>query len=218
MLQIIKDPLLSERGILWGMVEVRYPDPDLLREEAFYARAEEKLAELKAAFPEYDRKAVFGDNPYTRFFKKFKKTFPVLLQFESVLFKDRPFPHGDPVAELPFLAEIETRMLMGAHDAGRVEGPIRLCLAKERESFSGMRGEAHCYPDDVVGKDDGGIILSMISGADDRTCIHPDTSYVFYPTFGTPGLPKEELERAQDVLCGYINLLSPEAEVERVIV
>ncbi len=218
MLTVIKDQKLDERNILWGMVEVLFPKRESLRKDAFYAKAEEILTELRTEAGSYDRKTVFGENPYSVFFKKFKKTFPVLLQYESVLLKDRPFPRYDPIAEVPFLAELKTHMLMGAHDADRVIGAIHLLSSPGRESYPGMRGEAHCYQDDVIGRDDGGIILSMISGADDRTCIHPETLHVFYPTFGTPELPRDALEQAQDVLCSYITILSPDAEVWRFIV
>ena len=213
MMDIVKDASLQEREILFGLVEVSYPDLSALRAEAFYEKAEEVLRTLREEFAGYDRKAVFGEHPYYRFFKKFKKTYPVMLQFESCLFQDRPFPHGNPVAEVPFLAELKTRMLMGTHDIDRVQGQVRLISGTAKEPFPGLRGEAHTYPNDVVGRDDGGIILSMIAGADERTCAHPESRHVFYPVFGVPGMPEEEIRAAQEVLVEYTRVLCPEAEI-----
>ena len=213
MVDITKDAVLQERGIHFGLVEVTYPEPEAWRPDAFYAAADEVLRSLREEFRDYDRKAVFGEHPYSRFFKKFKKTYPVMLQFESCLFQGRPFPHGNPVAEVPFLAELRTRVLMGTHDLDRVRGPILLCSGAEKESFPGMRGEAHTYPNDVVGRDDGGVIFSMIAGADDRTCAHPESRHVFYPVFGVPNFSVEAMEEAQRTAAAYARILAPDAEI-----
>ncbi len=213
MVDIVMSDALREREIPFGLVEVTYPEPDEWNAEAFRRTAAQTLDALKEEFRDYDRKTVFGEQPYARFFKKFKKTYPVMLQFESCLFQDRPFPHGNPVAEVPFLAELKTRMLMGTHDIDRVQGQVRLVSGTAKEPFPGLRGEAHTYPNDVVGRDDGGIILSMIAGADERTCAHPESRYVFYPVFGVPGMPEEEIRAAQDVLVEYTRVLCPEAEI-----
>ena len=97
MIQVTRDQALAEQDIPFGLVEVHYPAREQWREADFWALAEEELAALSRRFPDYDRKEVFGENPYYRFFKKFKKTYPVMLQMESVLFKGRPFPRENPV-------------------------------------------------------------------------------------------------------------------------
>ena len=83
MLQYTKDASLAGVDIPFGVVEVSYPEPELWRREEFYALAGSELAAAREAAEPYERKAVFGENPYFRFFKKFKKTFPIVLQFES---------------------------------------------------------------------------------------------------------------------------------------
>ena len=117
MLEIKKAASFTERQLLFGIVEVVYPEPSEWDEAAFGALKERELAALFAEFPDYDRKAVFGENPYYRYFKKYKKTYPVLQQLESVLLKGRPFPSGRPINEIAFLTELRTRVLSGAHDA-----------------------------------------------------------------------------------------------------
>lgn len=97
MLEIIKDPTFAERNIPLGILEVTYPDRSSWDITKFYDLVHAELDALREKYADYDRKAVFGENPYFRFFKKFKKTYPVMQQFESVLFKGRPFPEEDPV-------------------------------------------------------------------------------------------------------------------------
>ena len=62
MLQIQKDTSFSERGLLFGIVEVIFPQPSEWDETGFAALKERELAALFAEFREYDRKAVFGEN------------------------------------------------------------------------------------------------------------------------------------------------------------
>lgn len=216
MLQFIKEPVLSERNIPFGVVEVRYPE--VLQVDDFRRLVNSELTALSRSFEVYDRKNVFGDNPYFRFFRKFKKTYPVMMQFESVLFKGRPFPNYNPVAEVPFLMELMTQVLSGTHDADRISGTVELYLGVEKEEFPGLRGVPfHTYPGDVCGRDREGIIFSMIAGADARTCARMDSRHVIYPVFGTPELPETVLADAMDTLCRYIQVLSPDAVMETAI-
>lgn len=219
MLTVEKEQALAERDILFGMAEVWYPEMEAWDVEALRALEERELTALKEEHGNYDRKAVFGEDSYVRFFKKFKKTYPVLMQLESVLLKGRPFPQVNPVTEVPFLAELKTRCLMGTHDADAVQGTLRLFSGTEKAPFTGLRGEeVHTYPNDVCGRDDGGIIFSMIAGADHRTCAKPESRHVFYPVFGTPGMAAEALRSQMDLLASYARTLAPEARVEIQIV
>ena len=157
MIQFTKDVALVDRNIPFGFVDVQYPERNQLNISAFRALVDFELNDLRKKYADYDRKTVFGDNPYVRFFKKFKKTYPVLLQFESVMFKGRPFPQFNPVAEVPFLMEIVTHVLSGAHDIDQICGPVELYNAVCKEEFPGLRGSPfHTYPDDFCGRDESG--------------------------------------------------------------
>ncbi len=218
MFEIIKDPTFAERNIPLGILEVTFPDRSEWNEKAFYDLVHAELDELRAKYTDYDRKAVFGENPYFRFFKKFKKTYPVMQQFESVMFKGRPFPEEDPVMGVPFLLELKTFVLSGTHDLDRMDGPLTLFTPSEKLPFPGMRSEeAHTYPNDICGRDNSGIIFSMIAGADNRTCIHPDSRHVFYPVFGTPDVDRETIENALQRLEFFVKILAPNAVVESAI-
>ena len=109
MVQFQKDAALG--GIPFGVLEVVYPDKSLRRTEDFRIMVEEHLRLLREKYADYDRKALFGENVYFRFFRKFKKTYPVMMQLESFLLKGRPFPIDNSVTAIPFLAELETQSL-----------------------------------------------------------------------------------------------------------
>ena len=215
MLNVEKNAALIEQNIPFALLEVWYPNREEWREADFQAAVKEELAALKAQYSEYDRKAVFGENPYFHFFKKFKKTYPVMMQFESFLLKDRPFPIQNPVTAVPFLVELQTQALSGTHDADHIEGPLKLFLGTEKAPFVGLRGEeVHTYPGDVCGMDNGGIILSMIAGADNRTCTNPNSRHVVYPVFGTPGMPADTLKPSLERLRNNVSILAPFAEMQ----
>lgn len=218
MLQIKKDPSFADRNLLFGMVEVVFPQPAEWDEAAFDALKEQELAALFAAYRDYDRRAVFGENPFFRYFKKYKKTYPVLQQLESILLKGRPFPSGRPINEIAFLTELRTQVLSGAHDAEQVMGAVELFCPEEKLPFIGLRGEeVHVYPGDTSARDDGGIIFSMIAGADHRTCLRPESRHVFYPFFAAPDTTREQLLPAMELLASYVRVLAPGAQMESLL-
>lgn len=215
MFEIRKDASFSERNIPLGVLEVSYPENGFDR-DALHTLIERELAALRERYADYDRKAVFGENPYFRFFRKFKKTYPVMQQFETVMFKGRPFPEDDPVTALPFLLELTTFVLSGTHDIDRLDGALTIFTPDAKLPFDGMRGDStHTYPNDICGRDDTGIIFSMIAGADNRTCVHEDSRHVFYPVFGTPDTEPSVIETALETLSGFVRTVCPSAAVER---
>lgn len=217
MITFKKDISLENYDIPFGIVSVRYPAYTNLDTDSFYALAEREINLLRENSSDYDRKAVWGENHYVKFFKKFKKTYPVVLQFESAVLKDRPFPHFNPVSEVAFLAEITTGVLSGAHDIDSISGDVQLYIATEKEDFEGIHGTLHTYPNDFCAKDDKGIIFSLVAGTDNRTCAKQDSRHILYPVFGTPDISLAVIENGIDTICRYIKALSPEAQIETTI-
>ena len=209
-----KDAALS--GVPFGVLEVTYPERALWHTDDFQTMLSEHLQQLRERYADYDRKAMFGENVYFRFFRKFKKTYPVMMQLESFLLKGRPFPDADAVTAIPFLVELETQVLSGTHDVDDVHGTVRLFVGTEKAPFAGMRGEeVHTYPGDFCARDDEGIIFSMIAGADARTCAKPGSRHVFYPVFGVAGQPEAEIDAVLDRLKACVRVIAPDAVVER---
>lgn len=138
MLKITKTEELAARNIPFGVVEVRYPPREEWRVDEFRAFAQGELERARESYPDYERKAVFGSDPYVRFFKKFKKTYTVMLQFESIIIKRLPFPLCDPVTEIPYLLELTTCMLSGTHDIDRIEGGVELYSGTDRTPFASL--------------------------------------------------------------------------------
>lgn len=202
-----------------GILEVRYPDAAEWDIAAFEQMRDAELEAIRKEGEQYDRETWFRQDPFFRYFRKFKKTYPIMMQVESFLLKGRPFPEGRYINAVAFLTELKTRGLMGTHDADRVEGDIVFYTETEKQSFPSIHGgEGHSYPGDTTGCDDGGVIISMIAGADSRTCLSENSSHVLYLAFGTPGMVREVLGEYLDQLEEYVKVLAPAAETERYFV
>lgn len=214
MLNIIRDVSLAGDGRHIGIVDVKYPDRSEWDIEGFEAYKAAELEKIREEGKAYDREVVFRQDPYFRYFRKFKKSYPVMMQVESYLLKGRPFPEGEHINAVAFLSELKTHILLGTHDVDCIEGDLVLYNEAAKTPFTGMHNpDCHSYPGDMTGRDDKGIIISMIAGADDRTCIHEDTSHVIYLVFGLPDMPISIEEVAEQIQENVLKL-APTAEIE----
>lgn len=208
-----------DKGVPFGVLEATFPQQETWDLSAFEALKAQELERLRERFAAYDRKVVFGENPYYRYFKRYKKTYPVLQQLESFLLKGRPFPSGNPINEVAFLTELQTQMLVGAHDIDRFVGVPELFCPAEKLPYLGMRGEeVHTYPGDISGRDSEGIIWGMIAGADERTHLRPESRHVAYLVFGAPDVTREQVDGLLSALADYAAILAPAVTVRKILI
>lgn len=66
---------------------------------------------------------------YERYYKRFDKTYHVLLQLESIILKGKNLPAVSPLVDVNFSSEVETLILTAGHDADRLSGEILLDVA-----------------------------------------------------------------------------------------
>ena len=214
MRSIIKDASFDPDRHL-GILEVNYPDPAEWDTETFDRLKESELQAIRDEGVEYDRETWFRQEPYFRYFRKFKKTSPIMMQVESFLLKGRPFPEGKYTNAVAFLTELRTRCLLGSHDADMIEGDLVIYTETENREFPSIHGgTAHSYPGDITCRDDISIVVSMIAGADSRTCLSDDSRHVLYFAFGTPGMKEEALQDYLAKVEEYVKVLAPAAETK----
>lgn len=215
MIELYKDESLDGIDIPFGILDVRYPEPAQWDLAAFESLKAVELASIRGQAQTYNRKAEFSEEPYFRYFRKYKKTYPVMAQLESFLLKGRPFPEYNPINQVAFLTELKTRMLTGTHDADKIQGALVLFRGSEEIPFIGMGGrEKHSYRGDLTGKDDGGVILTMISGPDERTCLTEETLHPVYLVFAPEGLSAAKVKGCLDQMERYVKTLAPGAGIE----
>lgn len=150
---------------------------------------------------------------YAAYYKRFKKTYHLLLQLESIVIKGKPIPKPPPLVAAMFLAELESLLLTAGHDLDLVDRPITLDSATGDELYTQLRGnEVICKAGDMVMADPGGVICSIIYGQDQRTQITAKTKQVIYAVYVPPGIEPDRIDDHLNHLEQNIALISPGAQ------
>lgn len=172
---------------------------------------------LRATYSGQDKAAIAQSEPfpaYAAFYKRFKKTYHVLLQLESVALKGRDIASPNGLVTAMFMAELETGLLSAGHDAEALQLPLRMAVARGGESFVTMGGEEkRLKPGDLFMADAAGIVSSIIYGPDQRTRLGPASDSALFTCYAVPCVSKEAVLRHLQLLGSYLRLLEPPAEV-----
>ncbi len=174
--------------------------------------------ELRERFAGQDRAALEAlpiQQAYEAYYRRFKKTYHVLLQLESVALKGKSLPAVAALVEAMFMAELKNGLLTAGHDREALHIPIRLEVARGDERYVQLRGqEAALKPGDMFMADSQGIISSVLYGPDGRTQITPATRQVVFAVYAPPGIGKEAVEGHLMDIRDNVSLVSPSAEIE----
>ena len=149
---------------------------------------------------------------YTQYYKRFKKSYHVLLQLDSICNKNRSIPHSDALVQAMFMAEMKSFILTAGHDLDKTQGTIKLDSSRGIEVYEILRGEkATCKAGDMLMADSQDVICSVIYGQDKRTCITEDTTNVLYVMYVPPGIAREQIESHLQDLEQNVRLAFPGA-------
>ena len=174
--------------------------------------------ELRTRYAAYDRER-FKTHPvlasYHSYYKRFKKTYHVQLQLESIVLKGKSLPRAAALVEAMFMAELEHLMLTAGHDLDEVQLPVTLDVAEGHERYVLLNGqEQRLKANDMMISDAQGVLSSIIYGPDQRTRIKPGTTRVLFTVYGTSGIDPSDLKSHLETIRENVMVVSPEAEVE----
>lgn len=213
------DSSLKERyeGTYFGVLVVRNFQPSLAGREGFARFAANELAQLRERFAGFDRKRLSTEDPviaaYVRYYKKFKKSYHVLHQIESVL-AGKDLPDGLPLIQALFLSELRSSLLIAAHDLVHSALPFEIFAAEGGESYVGAGGrDISLKKGDIAMRDQAGPILSIIYGQDERTRIREQTSDALYLIDGVPGIERERYQAGLEYLRTILQIFQPDLEI-----
>ncbi len=186
--------------------------------EALAIHKEALERELRTRYAFYDRER-FKTHPvlasYHSYYKRFKKTYHVQLQLESIVFKGKSLPQAAALVEAMFMAELKHLMLTAGHDLGEVQLPMTLDVAEGHEHYVRLNGqEQRLKAKDMMISDAQGVLSSIIYGPDQRTKIKPSTTRVLFTVYGTPGINPSDLMAHLETIQENVVVVSPEAKVE----
>ena len=173
------------------------------------------MGELRLRYGGLDRsqlQALPGLQVYDAYYKRFKKTYHVQLQLESIVFKGKSIPSVAALVEAMFMAEIKNMLLTAGHDLDTLQLPIRLDVTRGDEVYTLMRGQPQqVKPGDMIISDGQGIMSNIIYGPDQRTQIQPGTRNVIYTTYAPAGISEQLITEHLLDIERYIRLFSPDA-------
>lgn len=174
--------------------------------------------QLRSQFAGQDRTAL-GSHPilqaYNNYYRRFKKTYHVQLQLESIAWKGRSIPNVSALVEAMFMAEMKNLLLTAGHDLEVLRLPLTLDVSKGTERYTLMRGEEQVLkPDDMFIRDQEGVISSIIYGPDRRTQITGDTRSVIFTVYAPAGIGEQVVEQHLEDIRDTVTLIDSEAKVE----
>jgi DNA/RNA-binding domain of Phe-tRNA-synthetase-like protein len=174
-------------GLLSMQIDRRQEDQAGLNQERL--AIENHLREQYRDIPRTEIRQLPVMDAYTQYYKRFKKTYHVLLQLDSICNKNRSIPHSEPLVQAMFMAEMNSFILTAGHDLDLTRAPISLDSSQGDEIYQNLRGErVTCKAGDMLMSDNQSVICSIIYGQDRRTRITDNTQRVLYVMYVPAGI------------------------------
>ena len=181
--------------------------------ESLEAQRRQVEADLRAAFgskEELEASAVL--EAYGQYYKRFKKTYHVKQQLESVIFKGKSIPSVTPLVEAMFMAELKNGLLTAGHDLAQVQGTLTLDAANGEETYVLINGKEQTLKvQDMFLRDDVSVLSSILYGPDQRTRIRPETKNVVFTVYAPTGIARKAVEQHLEDTYSYVRLAAPQA-------
>lgn len=185
---------------------------------ALEQRKAELEDQLRSQFSGQDRAALSAHpilQAYSNYYKRFKKTYHVQLQLESIAWKGKSISSMPALVESMFMAEMKNLLLTAGHDLDLLQLPLTLDVSKGTERYTLLRGEEQTLkPGDMMIGDQGGVISSIIYGPDRRTQITANTRNAVFTVYAPAGIGEQAVRSHLMDIQEYILLFSPLAQVE----
>ncbi len=149
---------------------------------------------------------------YKEYYRRFKKTYHVQLQVESLVLKGKSLPGVSPLVDANFMAEVETFVLSAGHDAAKLQEPIQMDVSQEGEPITQMNGEPKAMrAGDMIMRDAREVSCAIIYGQDNRSPITPETTHVLFVAYAPAGVPMQDVETHLQKIEEHIRLFAPTA-------
>jgi len=174
--------------------------------------------QLRNQFSGQDRAAITNHpvlQVYGEYYKRFKKTYHVQLQLESIVLKGKSIPNVASLVECMFMAEVKNMLLTAGHDLDTLQLPLTLDVTTGNESYTVLRGENQIVKaGDMMVSDGVGIISDIIYGPDQRTQINANTHDAVFTVYAPAGIDEQTIVQHLQDMRDYVMVIAPDARVE----
>lgn len=187
----------SHPGAVIGLLELSGVDntrPSAVL-DARKREMEARLRERYAGFTRQDFLSLPVMAAYQKYYKRFTKTYHVLLQLESIVLKGKSLPDVSPLVDSNFTAEVDTLVLTAGHDVLKLVEPIFIDVSKHGDQIVRMNGEPKLMDaGDMIMRDATGVVCSIIYGQDNVSPITSATTHVLYVAYAPAGVSAQAVE------------------------
>ena len=173
---------------------------------------------LRSRFSGLDRTAMSNLpilQAYNSYYRRFKKTYHVQLQLESIAWKGKSIPSVSALVEAMFMAEMKNMLLTAGHDLDILHLPLTLDASKGTESYTLLRGDEQILKaGDMMISDGMGVVSSIVYGPDQRTQITDGTRNVVFTVYAPAGINEQTVTQHLQDIQEYMMVFAPQAQVE----
>ena len=147
--------------------------PNRKRNEFLEERKRTLEREIKEKYAEVDKDVII--HYYNTYFKLWKKTYPIEYQIKTVKSGGK-FPQVSVIVDCMFIAELKNRILTSGHDLDDIKGDLTFDVSQGGEQYLKIDGrKQELKKNDIVLKDNEGILASILYGPARRTSISQKT-------------------------------------------
>ncbi len=147
---------------------------------------------------------------YSKYYKKFDKSYHVLGQLRSVIFDNRPLPSVSPLVEAIYAVELKNMLLTAFHDLETVSFPLSIGISTGDEIYTSLTGgEKRLKQKDMMISDQSGVISSILYGPDLRTRVTPSTSELLITVYAPAGVNRADIIGHFQDIERLVSLVSP---------
>ena len=205
-------------GAMIGLLEIADVD-NTLASQLLNNRKRETEARLRKAYAGFTRPDLVAlpvMAAYWQYYKRFEKTYHVLLQLESIVMKGKNLPDVSPLVDANFCAEVDTWVLTAGHDADKLVEPVQIDVSRVGDEMTQMNGVSRPIPPgDMVMRDAQGMCCTILYGQDNRSPITTATRRVLYVAYAPSGVPAEAVVAQLNQIEQHVRLFAPKAIVEQ---
>jgi DNA/RNA-binding domain of Phe-tRNA-synthetase-like protein len=152
---------------------------------------------------------------YGDYYARFKKTYHVQLQLESIVLKGKSIPSVAALVEAMFMAEMDNLLLTAGHDLDMLQLPVTLGVATGAEKYTTLHGqEQPLKAGDMFMADGEGIISSILYGPDQHTPIKAQTKNVIFTVYAPAGIEPATVEQHLQNIQQNVLIFAPRAQTE----
>ena len=152
--------------------------PNMKKNDGLEERKRDLEKKIKEAYAGPDEDQTIQD--YNTYFKRWGETYPIEFQIKTIKRGGR-FPQVSALVDSMFLAELKNGHLTSGHDLDALQGDLIFDASEGGERYLKLNDkEQQLKKDDVVLKDERGILASVLYGPARRASITPETKNALY--------------------------------------